>query len=660
MTLTGLLLVVFVWIEVTQSRDELLDLVNTEAATLIETLNQGSEMTLLTTQELEQTLLDKLIVSARLIDHIGGHTVIDDEILAREILVSDLDAVLVFDRRGTLVSGSTRNRGSIRKYDALLDSLVEPVIGGEVAWNSNAAMPLAILGDTLFILANVRERGGAVVVGVRSSTMLALRKRLGIGRLVQEIGGNPNIAFVVLQDEQGIITASKGVAGMASIGEDEFLRTAMETGRASSRIIDYEGIKVLEVVKVLRMSEREPIISRIGLSLTGVREIQQRSMRRVLLLAGGLFLSIVLVSIFLMTRARLNLLNIEHRKIRSSTDTILDNIADAVVAIDAQGTITAVNSAAIELLFLRDQKITGRLYDDIFPDDAILLRESSRHGPVEYREVTVRGDGASNLLAVSTSAVRNDNGAPDIFIAIARDLTEHRRALEQLQRKDKLTAMGELAGGIAHEIRNPLNAIGIIAQRFQKEFTPTEDAEEYRVLADTIRSEVLRVNTIIAQFLEFSRPPKPVLESVDLDVLLDESVQTVRSQARERNIGIVVISDTHVTILGDKGRWKQALLNLLQNAIEAIEKDGMIKCVLCRVEQQAILTIADTGPGIPDDVRERMFNLYFTTKSGGSGMGLSIVHQIVSEHGGDISVAGQVGIGATFNIRIPITSGEPV
>ncbi len=658
MVLTAIVLVAFVYVEVTQSRNELLAHVRGEAATLIETLNRGSTMTLLATRELEDALLDKLVASARLVDHIGEHLSLDEAVLTRELENSDLDAILVIDARGNIVSAASEHGGSTTRSAKDVQEVVEPVLRGDYEWYALPSVVVPSMRDTLYMLAVEREKGGAIVVGVRSAALLEIRKRLGIGRFVQDIGKNPDITYVALQDMDGILTASNGIDSMSSIADDGFLKSALKSTSASSRIIETDAGMVLEVVKALRFDDSEPILSRIGLSLANVREIQQRSMRRVIFLAGGLFLSIVLVAVFLTTRARLNVLNIEHQRIRSSTDIILDNIADAVVAIDAQGIITAVNTAARSLPAGSGISV-GASYDAMFPGDVLLLGETAANGPIDYREITIPGESGSSILAVSTSIVLDSSGRTDLLIAIARDLTEHRRALEQLQRKDKLTAMGELAGGIAHEIRNPLNAIGIIAQRFQHEFAPTEDAEEFRALAKTIRSEVLRVNSIVTQFLEFARPPRPVLAALDLDHLLDETVQTIRSQARAGNIDVVLISEKNTVISGDKSRLQQALLNLLQNSIEAIGRDGMIKCVLCQKDRQAILTIADTGPGITEAVRERMFNLYFTTKPEGTGLGLGIVHQIISEHNGDITVAGQAGIGATFIIRLPLQQNNP-
>jgi signal transduction histidine kinase len=254
---------------------------------------------------------------------------------------------------------------------------------------------------------------------------------------------------------------------------------------------------------------------------------------------------------------------------------------------------------------------------------------------------------------VSTSLIHDDGGAVETIVAIARDVTEQRRIREQLQRRDRVTAMGELAGGIAHEIRNPLNAINIIAQRFQHEFTPAVGADEYAQLARTIRSEVQRVNNIITQFLEFARPPRLSAQPCDIQALLGESIDIVRSQAARLHVELPLLAPEGVTVMADREKMLQVLLNIYQNALDALDGEGVITTVASRRGNSVAISIADNGPGMTEEVRQKIFNLYFTTKSTGTGLGLSIVHQIVSEHGGEIQVASNEEGGSTFHILLP-------
>jgi two-component system sensor histidine kinase HydH len=193
----------------------------------------------------------------------------------------------------------------------------------------------------------------------------------------------------------------------------------------------------------------------------------------------------------------------------------------------------------------------------------------------------------------------------------------------------------------------------MIVQRFRREFTPTADIEEYRHLADTLRSEVQRVNSIITQFLEFARPPRAVRVREDLRSVVAHALDVVRSEAAERGVTIAhTAPDTPLAVEVDRHRMTQALLNIIRNAFEAMEGGGTLTVA---VSAPARIDIGDTGAGIPPEARARIFNLYYTTKASGTGLGLSIVHQIVSEHDGTIaaeSAAGD-GTGARFVITLP-------
>ncbi len=653
----------FVWFEVSQSREELLRFVDNEARMLIETVNRSSATTVEANAELERGIIERLRISARLVerDLRGGNT----PALAQ--LAGDLsvDLIVVVDDRGrvalsshtqTIVPDTTRPDSSV--YTELLD----PVLRGEYSWLAQGNMRTPWSNERMYLFVQERaDRRGAVLLGIASSAMLDMRLRLGIGKLLRDIGTGPSIEYVVLQDEEGILTASDGVREMSAIRSDGFLRAAFGTDSARSRIIAYAGTPVFEIVKHLHLGEQGAALMRIGLSLEYVRSIQQRSMHRAIFIAIGFFITASIFLVLLFTRQRYGILQQEHRKVRSYTDLVLDNIADAVVATDAQGTVTVFNQSAARLLGPPDAAVIGRPCREICSGDALRLHHTRETAlPIPYEETPLSlPNGEQRILAVSTSVIRDGGGAVETIIAIARDITEQRRVQEQLQRKDRMTAMGELAGGIAHEIRNPLNAINIIAQRFQREFTPVKDVDEYLQLTQTVRSEVQRVNGIITQFLDFARPTRLALERCDVASLLRGSLEVVGSQAAQRNVRLQLLTDDGLFIMADREKMQQVMLNILQNGIEALADGGVIKIVACSQGAHIAITIADNGPGISEDIRRKIFNLYFTTKATGTGLGLSIVHQIISEHDGEITVTSIEDGGTSFQILLPTAAADP-
>ncbi len=646
----------FVWIEITTTRAELLASVESQAETLIETLNRSSETTILAGDEMEKVLIQRLKAASSLVAHLEEHSVLQSGILHEIAEEFDISRILLTDGDGKIISSDAGPSPSYRTPEDL-ENAVNPILSGEYYWLTLGEQRDPVSGNILYMLAVERNRRpGAVIVGIDTDQLLDFRRRIGIGRLIQDIGDNPGIAFLVLQDTLGILTASKGVTSMSPIRSDTFLEEALSSGNSSHRIIDYEGHKVFEIVKSLHFGEGALVLSRVGLQLDHVRNIRQKSMYRAILIAIGVVMTVAFLLGFVLTRERFAVLSEEHRRVQTYTELVLDNIADGVLAIDANAVLTLFNKTAAGIFGLSRQLSPGNPYEELFPDDIICLGRTLREGvPCDFEEMQYPSpSGSVFYLGVSTSIIRGKEGQVETAIAIVRDLTEQVRAMEQLQRKDKMTAMGELASGIAHEIRNPLNAISVIAQRFQHEFEPVSDQDEYQQLLAVVRSEVQRVNTIISQFLEFSKPPKLNLEPLPVYAVLENCLALVESQARAGNISLEKIIDERGLALLDRERLKQVFINILQNAIEAMDSGGKIKCTVCSRKPGKIhVFISDTGPGIDESIRSKIFNLYFTTKSTGTGLGLSIVHQIISEHGGELSVVSERGGGATFVIVLP-------
>ena len=481
----AVVITLFVWFEVTKSREELLGFVASEAEVLVETVNRSAETTVAANAELESAIVQRLRLAALLVDARTGsgglaHAT-DLSTLARE---ADLDRVIVFDAGGAITASDTEAAMSgmaLPRDSDVRRELLQPVLDGEYAWLAEGPVATPPDGKRMFLLVQERRgTAGAVLLGVSSDAMLAMRLRLGVGTLLRDIGAASSIRYIVLQDESGIITASGGVEEMSALESDPFLLDAFRQPTARSRILADSEPATFEIVKPVTLQDAAPALMRIGLSLEQVQSIQQRSMRRVIFIAVGFFVTAAVFLVLMLTRQRYGALRQEHRKVRGYTDLVLDSIADAVVATDAAGKVTVFNQAAAGLLGHQPETAIGRPCGNVCADDALLLdRTRMQSMPLPYEEVTFeRADGERRMLAVSTSVIRDANGGIESIVAIARDMTEQRRVQEQLQRRDRVIAMGELAGGIAHEIRNPPNAINIIAQRFQHEFVPTRDGEE--------------------------------------------------------------------------------------------------------------------------------------------------------------------------------------
>jgi signal transduction histidine kinase len=231
----------------------------------------------------------------------------------------------------------------------------------------------------------------------------------------------------------------------------------------------------------------------------------------------------------------------------------------------------------------------------------------------------------------------------------------HAKAREALERRDRLAAMGELASTVAHEIRNPLNAIAMSAQRLRREaFTADADADNV-ALVDVIRRESDRINERVQQFLAFARPPRLDPVRTPVGPWLASIVEALRPSASVKDSGIDLDAAGATEADIDMEQLRQAVDNLLRNAIEATPAGQRVRVRASSARDGHRIEVRDTGPGIPPDVLPRIFDLYFTTKKDGTGVGLAHSQQIVSAHGGRIEVATEVGAGTTFTIVLPPT-----
>jgi len=356
----------------------------------------------------------------------------------------------------------------------------------------------------------------------------------------------------VVQDERGLILASRGVRRMAKIGQDPFLLGALDREEISSRMMRYEDREVFEVVQPFVLDGVPYGLLRIGLSTDHLAEIAARARTHMALVAGILIAVGLLVLGFLIVQQNYALLDREHDRI----------------------------------------------------------------------------------------------------------LAEVRRMESDLHRTERLSAMGELAAGVAHEIRNPLNGIGMLVQRLEKEFAPAKDEEDYRGMIRTVRSEVQRVNRIVHQFLTLARPPKLHLSPTSPDAVVRETLMTLSDAAGEKGVEVALSLDAEGPIFLDREQMKQVLLNVMLNALDATASGERIEVRTAQDEERSVIEIRDTGIGIPPENIERIFDPYFTTKDKGTGLGLAIAHRIVAEHGGRIEVECGEGEGTVFRIELTRRRGD--
>ncbi len=223
----------------------------------------------------------------------------------------------------------------------------------------------------------------------------------------------------------------------------------------------------------------------------------------------------------------------------------------------------------------------------------------------------------------------------------------------QLIRSEKLAALGQLAAGIAHEIRNPLTSINILIHSLMENL-PSEIS--YREDLKVIEEEINRINEIVGQFLQFAKPTPPLLEKADLISLIEETLQLLRPQIERQWIRVEKEFHPLPSMFMDREQMKQVILNLLLNAIQAMPEGGnlLLKGALSADHEWIFFSIQDSGVGIPEENIDKLFDPFFSTKEGGIGLGLSIAHRIIDQHQGKIEVKSKPGKGTLFMVWLPI------
>ncbi len=262
------------------------------------------------------------------------------------------------------------------------------------------------------------------------------------------------------------------------------------------------------------------------------------------------------------------------------------------------------------------------------------------------------------VLSVGVLLALSITGVTLIYMNQNRHLRKLREMEERTQAAERLLSIGKLGAGLAHEIRNPLNAIGMAIQRLHREFLPREEdeAKEYGRFIRVIREEIKRLNQIVDQFVLFSKPHKLSLIPVSLADILDSISILFAEEAKARSVVMHKEIDLKLpSALIDKGKITQALINIVTNGLHAMDGGGKltIKAEMDRKDWVKV-TVSDTGQGIPEDRIEKVFDYSYTTREKGLGLGLPLAHKIIEEHGGRISMESQVGKGTTVCILLPI------
>jgi len=388
-----------------------------------------------------------------------------------------------------------------------------------------------------------------------------------------------------------------------------------------------------------------------GLSMKRVEKLKKRTTRQIIgrgilffVLGCAGIISLLAFQAYRSAKASLD-------RVKAFSDNVVQNMPSGLVTLNLDYRISSANRAA--------RKILGNIPETAWPPMIQLATELSGTRTAVTREVVLRPSGPNELrLDMTASSILDDNGRAQGFIFLFRDLTQFKELKKEVETNRRLAAIGKLAGGVAHEIRNPLSSIKGFATYFAKRYEDeVDDAETAKIMVQ----EVERINRSVTQLLEFAKPMAVVIKSVEIEPLLHHSLKLVSHDLDKKQIrSRVRLNTCHDTIFTDPDRINQVLLNLYMNAVNAMADHGKLEVAVADTQDNKGIEIRvqDTGCGIEAKDVESIFDPYFTTRPKGTGLGLSIVHRIVENLKGEIRVESEPGKGSCFILVLPLVENK--
>jgi len=336
--------------------------------------------------------------------------------------------------------------------------------------------------------------------------------------------------------------------------------------------------------------------------------------------------------------------------IEGYNENILQSVQSGVVSLDEEMKVTKINLAAAKILEIKGESVIGQYHDVVLNKpitDFLQDKKVIERGEISY----VTPSGKRIWLGLTLSPLKNNEGATIGQILIFTDLT-HLKAIEaQMELRNKLSSLGEISAGIAHELRNPMGVIAGYTKLLSKK---ADDA--LRPTVEAISREIVVMDRIISDFLTFARPVELNLADIDLKAIIEYCVMA--TSRRRDDIDLQLDIDNLPLIKGDEVLMRQAFINLIQNSLEAMPQHGKLIIRVSSASGDFLdITVADTGHGISENVKDKIFLPFFTTKEKGTGLGLAIVHKIVISHGGSIHVDSSEK-GTVFRLRFPVHAGR--
>lgn len=653
----SLIMIVSSYIEFNQNKQEIYHLLDEHANSIIFAIDKSSANSVISEKEMENLLSQHLLGVAKNIYRVDSIFSLSNDLLVKIAEENNVYRINVFNEAGqkeysNMLQGTMH---SLEKGKYSPKEFIDSVLKGQKKEMVIGLKSARMEQGTRFAVAVTRPglKKGAIVVNLDAEAYMEFKKKIGFEKTILDIGKKSGIEYIVLQNETGIITSNKKDIYLSKYNDDEFVKSALDKNITISRVNDFEEKKVYEIVKAFIVDNEKIGLFRVGLSMEEINLLENKMLYRGAIISLVIIVISVIVIAVVVSNQNYKIVSDEFNRIQTFTGEILTNMNQAVITVNFENRIEIFNKRAEVILGIESGNVIGKLYT-VFPGNLNDLKNIIENNcELNNYELLLKNSGKEDrMLSLSTTSIRDENGQITAFTLVIDDVTDIKNAEKQKQHNEKLIAMGELASSVAHEVRNPLNSINMIAQRLEKEFSGTLNSSDFDTLSTVLKNESSRVNNIIEEFLKFARPQKLNFRKISIKDFLNEIKLITEIIAREKDINISYKSENEGMLNVDVEQMKQVFLNLVRNSVDATLKGGRIEILHKFKNGKNIFEVSDSGTGIPNDKIDKIFNLYYTTKVKGTGLGLSIVQQIISRHNGNIYVESVEGKGTNFIIEL--------
>ena len=523
-----------------------------------------------------------------------------------------------------------------------------------------------------FLLQNGETIIGAIEASMRTSLMHHMGEGDALHTLLVESSRANDIVFIIVMDAKGRVLSQTDNA--PDIRRIEIERIQPLDPDTSVTSVD-EETGIFTITKRLNLqthlngmlmmdNQLHPVSGNkqnlsgatisIGLFTEDFDNARRQDVQHAVFMGAILFLvgSAGLYVLFLYQGIRVAKSTLANMKIY--TENVIESIPVGLVTLDREDKVASCNRKMEDIFGHSLESIQGRTLNEAFPDCQVNPAEIC-DSILDYSAYCETGEGRNIPVKIGGSSLVNNEGETIGTVLVVRDMSMIREMEQQLERSRRMAALGKMAAGIAHEIRNPLGTLRGFAHYFGNQPGVGDEGKKY---AKLMESEVDRLNRNISGLLQFARPREPNIVGVNLDDLISKTVALMEGDFTEKTLNFHYQCNTDITLDSDPDMLLQVLMNLLKNSIFALSAGGEVSLKTTEEQHQVRIAVSDNGIGMTEQEREKMFDPFFTTRNTGTGLGLAVSHQIIEQLNGSFDVQTAQGKGTSVTIILPKKRGE--